>query len=87
MRTTVTIDPDVEALLAQAMKERGLSFKEALNAALRAGLLAGTAGKRAAPVKLPVFDLGAPLVRIDRAQQLADALEDDELVRKLQLKK
>ncbi len=38
MRTTVTLDPDVEALIQKAMKERGLSFKEALNSAIRAGL-------------------------------------------------
>jgi len=29
MRTTVTLDPDVERLIRNAMKERGISFKEA----------------------------------------------------------
>ena len=38
MRTTVTLDGDVEAVLRVAMRERHLSFKEAVNNALRAGL-------------------------------------------------
>ena len=38
MRTTVTLDPDVERLLRKAIHERGQSFKETLNQALRHGL-------------------------------------------------
>lgn len=38
MRTTVTIDPQVEQLLRQAMQTRGQSFKQVLNSALRKGL-------------------------------------------------
>ena len=38
MRTTVTLDPDVEAKLSTLMRERGISFKETLNSAIRAGL-------------------------------------------------
>ena len=38
MRTTVTLEPDVVALLEGVMKERGISFDEALNSALREGL-------------------------------------------------
>src|SRR5258708_26568755 len=38
MRTTVTLDPDVERLIPDAMKERAISFKEALNEAARIGL-------------------------------------------------
>jgi len=38
MRTTVTLDSDVEQLLRDAMQRRRLSFKEALNQAIRAGL-------------------------------------------------
>lgn len=88
MRTTVTIDPDVEALLARAMKQKGLSFKEALNGALRAGLLAGSAGHKPAPVSLPVFDLQQrPGLNLDKALHLAGELEDEELMRKLSLKK
>jgi len=31
MRTTVTLDPDVERIIKDAMRESGLSFKQALN--------------------------------------------------------
>lgn len=81
MRTTVTIDPDVEALLTQAMKRKGISFKEALNSALRLGLLRDRDGKGGGP--LPVFDMRARAdVNLDRALQLASELEDEETLRK-----
>lgn len=38
MRTTVTLDPDMERLIRDAMRERAISFKEALNEAVRIGL-------------------------------------------------
>lgn len=38
MRTTVTLDADTERLLRSAMRERNLSFKAALNDAIRRGL-------------------------------------------------
>lgn len=38
MRTTVTLDADTERLLRSAMRERNLSFKAALNDAVRRGL-------------------------------------------------
>lgn len=38
MRTTVTLDRDVERMLQQAMHRSRNGFKETLNAAIRAGL-------------------------------------------------
>lgn len=43
MRTTVTLDPDVEQLLREAMHRTRRSFKATVNAALRAGLRGGAA--------------------------------------------
>jgi Arc/MetJ family transcription regulator len=86
MRTTVTLDPDVEALIRRAMKERGLSFKEALNAALRAGLTPAKPGKRDFVQK--TFALGPEQnFRWDKALAAAEAIEDEELSRKLSLRK
>jgi hypothetical protein len=34
----VTLDPDIAARLRQVARQRGISFKKALNAVLRAGL-------------------------------------------------
>jgi hypothetical protein len=47
MRTTVTLDADTERLIRRAMRERGQSFKTALNEAIRIGLTQGrSAGRR-----------------------------------------
>jgi hypothetical protein len=38
MRNTLTLDDDVRVMLKKLQEERGLSFKEAVNQALRQGL-------------------------------------------------
>ena len=38
MRTTVTLDPETEHLIREAMRQRGQSFKEVLNRAVVQGL-------------------------------------------------
>lgn len=48
MRTTVTLDADTESLLREAMRQRGQTFKQALNDAVRQGL-AGVAGDTERP--------------------------------------
>ena len=77
MRTTVTIDPDVEALLKKAMRERGAPFKQVLNDAVREGLR-GARAKAPARYAQPTFHMGKPLVDLTKANALADALGDDE---------
>ncbi len=78
MRTTVTLDSDTAALIRQRMRERGISFKQALNEAIRAG----ADENRGAPFRTATVPLGVPVVNLDRALQLAAALEDGELVRR-----
>jgi hypothetical protein len=88
MRTTVTLDPDVEALLRKVMRERGVSFKEALNQAIRLG--AGAAPRRSPRHRFQqkTYRMGfRPEFQWDKALALAAAMEDEELVRKLQLRK
>ncbi|MGH2971483.1 MAG: antitoxin [Gaiellaceae bacterium] len=82
MRTTVTLDPDVEALVKRLMRERGLSFKEAVNTAIRAG----AAGSRK-PYRTRTFDMGEPLVDVTKALRLAGELEDEEILRRLAARK
>ncbi|HLI45068.1 MAG TPA: hypothetical protein VKU92_11460 [Acidimicrobiales bacterium] len=78
MRTTLTLDPDTEELVRRRMRERGGSFKQVVNEAIRAGL-----GSAPAPLRrTTAYDLGAPQVNLDRALSLADEIEDEELVRK-----
>lgn len=81
MRTTVTLDPDTEHLVRRAMKERGVSFKTALNDAIRRG--AAATGTGTGPFTTRTASLGVPTVGIDRALQLAADLEDDELLRRM----
>lgn len=81
MRTTVTLDTDTERLVRERMRKRGVSFKQALNDAIREGQ------QKHAPARVdyvtPSLSLGRPVVSLDRALQLAADLEDDELVRKM----
>ena len=86
MRTTITLEPDVQALIHAAMKERGISFKEALNSAVRAGLTQARSRRRDFVQKS--YSLGSDQnFRWDKALEAAAALEDEELGRKLSLRK
>ena len=87
MRTTVTLDPDVERLIRDAMRERAISFKEALNEAARIGLSARVP-KRARKFCQKTFRMGeGQEFRWDKALAVAGAIEDEELGRKLALRK
>jgi hypothetical protein len=86
MRTTVTLDPDVEAKLKATMRERGVSFKVALNEAVRAGL--GGPAPALRRYRMPTGKLGVrPGMNVDKALRLAGELEDEEIIRKLELGK
>jgi hypothetical protein len=80
MRTTVTLDPDVEQLIRRRMRERGVSFKEAVNDAIRAS---GSASTGSPPFRTATASMGESRVNLDRALQVVADLEDDELVRKI----
>ena len=85
MRTTVTLDPDVAAKLKAVARERGISFKQALNSAVRAGLGRPRAKRAFRQYSQP---MGLrPGFNLDKALQLAAALEDEEIVRKLERRK
>jgi hypothetical protein len=84
MRTTVTLDPDVEAKLRAVMRERGISFKAAINDAIRAGLSEPAARARRFEVK--PAPLGARF-NVDKALTIAGELEDEEIIRKMEMGK
>ena len=67
MPITVTLDADAEQPVRQRVRERGTSFKQALNDAIRAGL---AAQRPARLFRTPTADLGLPHVNLDRALQL-----------------
>jgi hypothetical protein len=85
MRTTVMLDPDVEAKLRGAMRERGVSFRVAINDAIRSGLGSVSPAK---PYRMPTAPLGVrPGVDLDKALTLAGEMEDAEIMSKLELGK
>ncbi len=88
MRTTLTLDDQLAQELKEVAHKAGKPFKEVVNETLRKGLRS----KRAAspkPYRLTTVSLGAvrPGVNLDKALSLADAIEDEEIARKLDLRK
>jgi len=83
----VTLDPDVERLIKDSMRQRGISFKRALNGAIRTGLVRRNEGLRPRFVQQS-FPLGVEHnFRWDTALASAEAMEDEELGLKLSLRK
>ena len=63
MRTTLTLDKDVAAVLERLRKSRRQSFKELVNEALREGLrVLGTPAKARAPYRTESVNLGRCLL-------------------------
>ena len=88
MRTTLTLDPDVARALRLVAHQSRRSFKDVVNEAIRAGLAhAGTPRRRR--YRLKPHSLGGvrPGFNLDKALQIAAALEDEGIVRKLELRK
>ncbi len=86
MRTTITLDPDVADRLRTLARERRQSFKEVVNAVLRRGL--GDAGSPAEPFRVDARELRLrPGIDLDQALELAARLEDQETLRKVELRK
>ena len=84
MRTTLTLEPDVEQFLLREMRRTGKSMKAVVNDALRAGL--GIRGKPPRPRRFKVQPHAfafKPGVDVDRLNQLVDELEVDERARQL----
>lgn len=79
MRTTVTLDPDTRLLVERSMRERGLSFKEALNEAIRAGLAPSERDRSRTLSR----SLGPARLDLTRALRIAGDLEDEASVRML----
>lgn len=78
MRTTLTLDDDVAAALAQRRTQRGTPLRSEVNELLRAGLAAtGNAATNADEAyELPTFDPGRALITDHRA--LKDLLDDED---------
>lgn len=76
MRTTLTLDDDVAAILERERARRGLSMKEMVNLALRKGLSEEQLVKPQTAVRTVPHRFGFKKgIDLDRMNQLADELE------------
>ena len=80
MRTTLTLDDDVAALLMRAVQRRGTSIKQTVNEALRRGLermeRASPAGK---PYRVRPWNLGGSLVgSLDNVEEVLSRAEGED---------
>jgi hypothetical protein len=88
MRTTLTLEKDLARALREEARRTGRPLKRIVNETLRAGLAA-----RKAPAmrryRLTPVSLGGviPGVDINKALRLAEALEDEAIARKLEMRK
>ena len=89
MRTTLTIDDDVARALKRRAQETGRSFKALVNEALRAGLEETASEPLRRPYRLEPVAMGQVTngYDMDKALVIAGSLEDEELTRKLELRK
>lgn len=88
MRTTLTIDDQLMAELKERAHRQNLPLKQVVNQVLRRGLEADTQGAARKPFRAKTFAMGQPLVpSLDKSLAIAAALEDEELARKLALRK
>jgi hypothetical protein len=77
VRTTLTLDEDVAAKLQSEARKTGQSFKETVNACLRAGLSLKKPARPATPFRVHPFDLGLRAgVNIDKISSLLDELDE-----------
>ena len=81
MRTTVDIDQNLLERLREEAHAEGIPFRAILNRTIRRGLVAPSAEVTA--YVCPAFSMGPPQRELDKALALADALEGEEVARKL----
>lgn len=84
----MTLEPDVAEGLKRRAQRTGLPFRRNVNEVLRLGLIAEKA-RPPRPYRMRTVSLGgpAPGIDLDRSLRLADALDDEGQIRKLELRK
>jgi hypothetical protein len=73
MRTTITLDDDVAALIESERARTGESFRSAVNRLLRRGALPPTSGVPPALPELP----GKPILDVSDVSAVLAALDDE----------
>jgi len=88
MRTTLDLnDKLMQRVKLKAMQENK-SLKEVINQALSHSLdQPATKPSQRSRYKCPTYNMGQPKVNLDKALQVADELEDEAIVAKLEMRK
>ena len=88
MRTTLTIEESIMRQLREKAHETGLPLKQIVNTALELGLRRFDERPRGSRYRLKTYPMGVPKgVDLDKALQVASTLKDEEIVRKMAVKK
>lgn len=87
MRTTVRIQDDLLLQLKDKAAQEKVSLTRVLNQTLRAGLRAAQETKPRRRYHERTHSLGVPRVDLTKALSLASQIEDEEILRKTQLRK
>ena len=87
MRTTLTIDDDLAEALRDLAHRTRRSFKQVVNEAIRTGISGSRPRPRRYRLKPAALGGVRPGFNLDKALEIADALEDDGIVQKLELRK
>ncbi len=80
MRTTLTLEEDVAALLKRVVKRRGGAFKATVNEALRRGLetMIRPGTSKPTPYRVTPFNLGGSLVgSLDNVEEVLSRAEGE----------
>ncbi len=78
MRTTLTIDEDIVIRLHELQKNKGITFKEAVNLLLRKGLLIEEKPQKLKPFKVKARSLGKARdgFNLDKISEVLDKLDE-----------
>jgi len=79
MRTTVTLDDDTEQLVRARMERRGVSFKQALNDAIRDG----APSEDPQPYRMRTYSMGPSSVDLTHTLRVAADLEDAAIIERM----
>jgi hypothetical protein len=84
MRATLTLDDDLAGLLKRLARELGISFEEAVNRTIRAGIGEASTTRRHPAPKTISHSFGfRPGIDLDKLGQLADELEAEAFAEKI----
>ena len=88
MRSTVRIDDDLLVQLKERARRENLSLTRMLNRVLRAGLrTSARTGRDKERPKQATFAMGVPRIDINKALGAAADFEDEEMLRKIAVRK